>query len=530
MVAGTLGISTALVQATREESLLPAADALRLARRLLLQGLPLAALLFILFPRIPGPFWSLPDNGTSGMSGLAEEVRPGDISALGLSDAIAFRVRFDDGAPPAGALYWRGPVLERFDGRGWSMRQPPIRGAPPAAQADGRQVGYELVLEPQGRRWLLALDTPLQWSVPRAGLGPGMELLSAEPVRERLSYRARSAIGGSVRGAIDAGVRAANLRLPAGRNPRTLALAARLRAEAADDRDYLQQLLRMFHEQPFRYSLNPPLLGSQPVDEFLFDTRSGFCEHYASALAVLARAAGIPARVVAGYQGGEHNPIGDYWIVRQAHAHAWVEAWLDGAWRRIDPTAAVAPERIEDGIDMLVARAPLGMRRLWRSNRVVGGMVLSWDAVNAAWDRWVLAFGPESQQRLLQGLGFRAPGLLQLALLAGAAASLWLLFLAWSSIRRRRRMEDPLHRLYAGFCRRLSRATGRERRPGETPTAYADAVAGLRPELAAEVRALTGTYLRLRYGGTGGARDAAAFRRRLRRFRPARAPASPGRP
>lgn len=525
LVAGTLGISAALLQTARQEGLLPTSGALRLATRLLVQGLPLAVVLFILFPRLPGPFWSLPDKASSGISGLSEQIRPGDISALGLSDAIAFRARFRDGTPPAGALYWRGPVLEHFDGRGWSVRQSPASGPPAPVATDGVQYNYELVLEPQGGRWLLALETPLQWSAPRARLGPAMELRNTEPIHDRLSYRARSAIGGSVRTVAGADMLAANLQLPAGRNPRTLELATRLRAGSTDDRDYLQRLLQLFHEQPFRYSLKPPLLGAQPVDEFLFDTRSGFCEHYASALAVLARAAGIPARVVAGYQGGEHNPIGDYWIIRQAHAHAWVEAWIDGTWQRIDPTAAVAPERIERGIEEILAASPGGMR-LWRSSRMVGGMVLSWDAVNAAWDRWVLAFGPEAQERLLRGLGFRVPQPLQLALLAGAAASLCLVLLAWLGGRRRQGARDRLHRLYDRLCRRLAAATGRPRHPGETPSAYASVVAGLRPDLAAETRTLTALYLQLRYGGSGDARDAAAFSRRLQRFRPARAPAA----
>ncbi len=524
LAGGLLALATALVQTVRRERLLSLPRAIRLAGRLLLQGLPLAAVLFVLFPRIPGPFWALPEDETTGRSGLAETVEPGDISALSLSDEVAFRVRFEGEAPAGNALYWRGPVLERFDGRGWSALPGP-RVAPAAAPritATGAQYAYQLVLEPQGKRWLLALETPLRWSLPGAILSPTMQLLSAEPYRDRLAYRGLSIVSGI--GATTATPRtlAANLRLPAGRNPRTQALAQELRAATANDRDYLQRILQMFHDEEFHYSLSPPQLGLQPVDDFLLRTRSGFCEHYASALAVLARAGGIPARVVVGYQGAERNPVGDYWIVRQANAHAWVEAWVDGAWHRIDPTAAVAPERIERGVEDTLARTPGAATRLWRSNLFVNRMALSWDAVNAAWDRWVLAFGPEMQDELLLALGFEVPRPIQLALLAAAASILCLLLTGLALRQRRQRALDPLARDYARLCRKLARCS----RPpllGESPGHYAAAIAAARPELAAEVQALVALYLHLRYGNRGNPADRAGFRRRVRGFRPGRA-------
>jgi len=530
LAVGTLGTGTALVQSARRERLLPPGRAVRLAGRLLLQGLPLAGALFVLFPRIPGPFWSLPEAPSGGRSGLAEEVRPGDISALALSDEIALRARFPAAVPPAGELYWRGPVLEQFDGRGWTAAQPPPPApAPPMPGAGGGlQYDYELVLEPQGRRWLLALETPLRWSVPGATLSPAMQLLSATPLRDRLAYRARSVPDGI--GAVRATPQAlaANLRLPPDRNPRTLALATRLRAEVASDRAFLQRVLALFGEEPFRYTLTPPLLGPQAVDDFLFRTHAGFCEHYASALAVLARAGGIPARVVVGYQGGEHNPIGDYWIVRQAHAHAWVEVWLEGAWRRVDPTAAVAPGRIEQGPDASLAGTPGRTRQFWRANPLLGRMVLSWDAANAAWDRWVLAFGPEAQDRLLLALGFRVPQTAQLAVLAGVAAALCLLLPGLVLRRRASRPGDRPARLYATLCQRLAGCV-RARQPGESAGHYAAAIALARPDLATEVRAMTDLYLRLRYGGSRDPAGEAEFSRRLRAFRPARGPAARGR-
>lgn len=526
LAGGTLGISAALVQTTRREELLPPLQALRLTGKLLLQGLPLALVLFVLFPRIPGPFWSLPDDSSSGITGLSEEIRPGDISSLALSDEVVFRARFPAEVPPPQALYWRALVLEHFDGRGWSALRS-ASAAPAPSAATGTAYDYELVLEPQGRRWLFGLETPVAWSAPGARLGAAMELLSPEPYHERRRYQGRSVTSGRVAAELSPATLQASLQFPFGRNPRSLTLATTLRDASANDRDYVQRILRMFREEAFHYSLEPPRLGNQPVDEFLFEARSGFCEHYASAMALLARAAGIPARVVIGYQGAEHNPIGDYWIVRQAHAHAWVELQLDGAWERVDPTAAIAPERVQQGMTDALARATGRNPRLWRSSRLLGRVVLSWDAVNAAWDRWVLAFGPETQAQLLRSLGFSTPELSHLALLASLGAGLCLLGLAWFAHRRRRRSPDPLPRLYALFCERLARASGHPRQPGETPSAYASAIAGRRPDLADEVHTMTEQYLRLRYGGMASPAAIAQFKRQLHRFRPVRKAAAP---
>jgi transglutaminase-like putative cysteine protease len=523
LACGAVGITAALAQTVRREGLLPVQGSFAVAGRMVAQALPLAAVLFLLFPRIPGPFWAIPNAKLSGMSGLSEEVSPGDITELGLSDEVAFRVRFDGDVPPAGSLYWRGPVLERFDGRAWTALAVNRRTAEaPASGASGREYGYQVVLEPQGKRWLLALETPVRWSAPRAALGPGLQLLSAEPVWDRLSYRARSAIGET--GATSATEQSLdfNRRLPTGRNPQAVALARELRAAAPDDRAFFAAVLAHFRDEGFRYSLSPPPLGPDPVDEFLFGTREGFCEHFASAFAVLARAGGVPARLVVGYQGGEPNPFGDYWIVRQANAHAWVEAWVDGAWRRIDPTATVAPERIERGFEESLADAPQVADRLWRANALVNGVVLSWDAANAAWDRWVLAFGPEAQDDLLLALGFEVPKTIQLAMLAAAGSVACLVVMGLTIRGRRTRARDPGARAYAELCRRLAPVV-RPRGLAEAPSRYADAVAAARPDLAADVRVMTDMYLRLRYAGPHGPDLARRLARRVSRFRPAAA-------
>lgn len=523
LMLGMLLGTAALLASTRGSPPLNPLATLRLSARLLLPALPLALLLFLLFPRLPGPVWALPEHGGgAARTGLTDQISLGDISELALSSEVAFRVRFNGPPPPAAELYWRGPVLARFDGRRWqadpaSARQPPPRlpatGSGPAYQ-------YEMILEPHGQRWLLPLESPQSWTAARSQLTGSAELLSTSPIEQRMAWSGRSVTSGRLPASGPAApVYSA---LPEDGSPRARELAARLRAGAADERAYLNAVLRLFREQEFIYTLQPARLGSEPVDEFLFETRSGFCEHYASAFAVLARAAGIPARIVTGYQGGTRNPIGDYWIIRQSDAHAWVEVLLDGHWVRIDPTAAVAPERILSGLDGgLGGEALTGFERL-RTLALLDRLALSWDAASATWDRWVLAFGPDSQLALLNTLGIEAPSTRTLVALLSVLllAALVLLSLVYGR-QLQPRAPDPAERQWQRFCRRVARAS-RARRPAEGPAEYAEAIARERPDLAAELRAIARLYLGLRYEGRGGAEPLARFTRAVRRFRPPR--------
>ncbi|HHQ14032.1 MAG TPA: DUF4129 domain-containing protein, partial [Chromatiales bacterium] len=240
--------------------------------------------------------------------------------------------------------------------------------------------------------------------------------------------------------------------------------------------------------------------------------------------AVLARAAGIPARVVTGYQGGELNPLGNYWIVRQADAHAWVEVWLDGHWERIDPTAAVAPERIEWGMDAAMDRGRIGgaAARL-RNSLLAERLLMSWDAANAAWNRWVLAFGPKSQSMLLKLAGIAHPSSRHLLILLTLGMSAWLGWVGWRQHRQRRPRAEPLVRVYRQLCDRTASVT-RPRRPEEGPLEYADAAARQRPDLAEQFNALFGRYAQLRYDGNTRPSALADFIRTVRRFRPRRSP------
>lgn len=523
-----LALALLLITAAMIELNQPARDRvplramLRRAGVLLLQATPLALLLFVLFPRIPGPLWGLPQDGTGGTGGLDDSMTPGSITRLSRSDEVAFRVDFAGPLPPAQRLYWRGPVLWHTDGRTWSSSRDRGVAAPAAGLGftplDDAALEYTVTLEPHHRSWLYALDLPLTVP-PQARRTADLYLVADKPVRQLTRYTARSAL--QYRTApLSAAERARALQLPPA-NPAARALGAQWRGQTQDDAAVVERALRYFAEQPFYYTLEPPPLTGDAIDQFLFETRRGFCEHYSAAFTVLMRAAGIPARVVTGYQGGEPNPLGDYLIVRQRDAHAWSEVWLAGqGWVRVDPTAAVAPSRIEQGIDSVLPAPQRGLLRdfgtgplgeLWQRSR------LAWDTLNNRWNQWVLAYGPENQAALLARLGLHSWTRTALALLGGLVlllAALGLVLLV-----RRRQHLDPALRLYQRFCRKLARR-GIVRAPSEGPAAFAARVQQLRPELSEAVALINDRYIAIRYGSLYSADQIKQLRRAVAAFHP----------
>ena len=483
------------------------------AAKLFAQGIPLAAVLFVLFPRLAGPMWGLPSDA-GARSGLSEQMAPGSISELSLSDDVAFRVDFDGVVPPPSQRYWRGPVMSRFDGREWlsNDRRPP-RGPRPA----GREISYWVTLEPHWKSWLFALDLPAGPPVGEAGGGGGaasaaigfltgdQRLVARAPVTQPLRYRQTSVPGDSFAVAGDAleVERAENLQLPfeaRNANPRTAAFARELRARHADDAEYIRAVLQWFRAEQFFYTLSPPLLaGPNPVDAFLFDSRRGFCEHYASSFVVLLRAAGIPARVVTGYQGGEINPNGGYLIVRQSDAHAWAEALIGGKWRRFDPTGAVAPSRIERGLGGALPTSEFVPFLARLDHGWVKEMQLAWDAFNHDWRRHVVGFNYDRQRSLWRGWKMdQLPPALVTAIVA-AMIGLWgagmLGLISWW----RRRESDRARLLWDALCRRLAQA-GLPLQPHEGPLAFGARAAARWPDLAVAFRVIADSYALLRYG------------------------------
>jgi protein-glutamine gamma-glutamyltransferase len=504
---------------------------LRTAATILLQALPLASAMFVLFPRISEPLWAVQQRAEGAKTGLSDSMTPGSITELSQSDEVAFRVKFQ-GAPPASKrMYWRGPVLGNFDGRTW--RAPAWEIAPPRAQVefspDAPPVRYELTLEPHQKNWLFALDAPVRIDhAPggRALVSPDFTLLSPQPIESRVNYALESRM--QYRMGLNETPRTLRnwTELPSGFNPQTLALAARWLKEEADPTRLVERALTMFRQQPFRYTLNPPMVSGHSVDAFLFDTRAGFCEHFAGAFVVLMRALDIPARVVTGYQGGEHSDVDDYWIIRQSDAHAWAEVWLAArGWVRVDPVAAVAPQRIEQGSQSM--RPQVGESTLEGISQLARDLWLNVDALSYAWDRWMLSYDYKRQRAVMADLGLSVDDWRQMAsLLAGVLAIL--LGLAATVTLKPGRLGDPISRSYQDFCERLAQV-GLPRHAHETANAHLQRIArGLEPVQLRDALAIVDTYNRLRFGAHDvSAAQIQAFRQRVRRFKPWNTPQRP---
>ena len=498
---------------------------LRSGGGLLLQSLPLMLLLFVLFPRLDNPLWAVPEESGQSRTGLSDSLEMGNITDLADSNEVAFRVDFEGPMPAANQLYWRGPVLWHTDGRTWQGIGQRPQQAIPAFEALSPPLGYEISLEPSRRQWLFALDMPL--SLPEglsepSGIRPDMQLLSARELRSRQRYRIRSSLDYRLEPDEPLWWEQA-LQLPDEANPRSRELAEGWRREGLDEGAMVEAALSLFREQPFFYTRQPPRLGADPVDAFVFESRRGFCEHYAASFVTLMRAAGVPARLVTGYQGGELNPVGNYLIVRQSHAHAWAEVWLDEqGWVRVDPTSVIPPERIEDASDS-GRFEETGPARQLRDGGLLTRMAWqvrnSWDALSHRWDRWVQGFDRSRQRELLQMLGL--DGLSWQGLIITMVTGFGLLLLVVAiGLLRQPRPKDPILRLYDRFCRKLA-AIGYTRQANEGAYDFAARVIAQRPDLQRPVRRITALYSRLRYGRSAADDEALnQLRRELRAWHP----------
>jgi transglutaminase-like putative cysteine protease len=540
-LAAVLALFFVLVSVSLKADDLSAGRKLRLVVGTALKAVPLMLVLFVLFPRLDTPLWGLPRDAFTTGTGLSNSMSPGGISNLLQSQAIAFRVRFD-GTPPVNQhLYWRGPVFGSFDGRTWSpLGQRLTAGPPLRIDADpASAIEYTVTLEPSQRDWLFALEMPARLpddSELRPRMNPVGQLLAARPISARTRYEARSftrfsfGLNESSRSLQDW------LALPAGFNPRTLQLAAELRAKlppaspgdrAAGDAQRVQAVLDYLRSNGFRYTLQPPLLGRDSVDEFLFETKLGYCEHYASAFVVLMRALDVPARVVTGYQGGEINPVDGFMTVRQSDAHAWAEVWLAGrGWVRVDPTSVVAPVRIEQGLSELARQAGVGPLFTIGANpdatwvRVVRRLRFNWEAMENSWNQWVLSYSAQQQMSLLDRLGFE-PNWRVLGILLAIAVSIVAIALAVVSLRHRV-SRDPLAELEARFRSRLERA-GLRVSPAEGPRALGRRLKSeLSPAAQAEADGILRALEHWRYSPASRTVTPAALRQlraKVRRFR-----------
>lgn len=498
---------------------------LKLAGSMLLQALPVMLVLFVLFPRIPGPIWGLPADAnagseqlpdgmtlgnasrSAGISGMSDEMLMGRISEVIQSDAIAFRVEFEaDNYPPNNQRYWRGPVLWTTDGTGWKpLQRDIVNQFSPALSVSGKAYQYTMTLEPHNRNWLFALDMPTskQSEMTTQFSADGL-LTSDNKLRSRSQIKLTSHTEYLFNAEQEPLLEAA-LQLPENQHPRTKQLALQLRKTSKNDADYIDTVLRYFNEEPFYYTLTPPVLTGDAVDQFLFGSREGFCEHYAASFTVLMRAAGVPARIVTGYQGGEVNPVDNVMVIRQRDAHAWAEVWLPlQGWIRVDPTAAVSPDRIEMGINELLSAGQSGsalpiLEKLWQD---LGN---NWDALNNAWDIWVVGYSPALQKAVLSMLGMQQPDwqkmALWLAILMSILFTIIAILMSWQ-----KPIADPVQRYYQRFCNKLAK-TGIYREPHEGAQAFAVRASARLPAKQHDIEQITDMYRRLRYRREHGLRD-----------------------
>ena len=482
------------------------------------QAVPLMIFLFIFFPRIQGPLWELPDDSQTAKSGLGDTLSPGSLNRLALSQETAFRVEFEGSLPPAKLRYWRGPVFWRTNGEKWTLLPTSPLLSNHQVKFGGGIYNYRVTLEPHHQRWVFALDLPD--SIPDEFIKTSdYQIVAKEDITERKQYRVSSRTVYTT-GPLSNGEMKRALQLPPNTSERMKELVKGWQQEAATDKALAERALRFFSEEAFYYTLNPPLLNGNPVDKFLFETRRGFCEHFATSFVILMRIAGIPARVVTGYQGGQWNSVGGFLEVKQADAHAWAEVWLaESGWTRFDPTAAVAPERIDRGVDVesqvafgeisfnladgFAANQGFRLINLWRK----AGMIAA--SIDYEWDSWVIAYGTENQLRFFQWLGLIHWGDIAVWLSTGLIVSG--LVLAKFILPIKQTHDDPAIAIYRVFLAKLA-AHGFNPQKGEGPVNFARRVGRAIPDLAESITIITQLYVRLRYEPCHTVKDLEAFR------------------
>lgn len=496
-------------------------DQFRLSAMILAQALPVMLALFFLFPRMEGSLVGFTSSG-SGITGFSETLRPGGVSRLVEDSSVAFRVEFEADIPDVHHLYWRGIVFAHFDGTAWRYDRSLQEAAVPAGMAD-HAAAYRVTLEPHHSRWLFAMDFPVQ--IPDSGrMHTDFTVTSQRPVSRTMRYEIKSDIRDHTGETDFPGD--AYIRLPGSGNPESRALAERLSANKTDTADIVNSVLNYFRDHDFVYTLTPPLAGRNPVDDFLFASRRGYCEHYASAFAFLMRSAGVPARVVGGYQGGEINPYGNYLIVRQSYAHAWAEVWdQDSGWFRVDPTHIVAPGRIASGPEGGLAPGELAGfadKYLAPFSAIIRQARYGWDAFSKNWQAWFEGYSYEQQKAFLERLGisysYRTGPLM---LLMAGVFSVFLFVGAYFILHLRGKTERPdnVKKRYKQFLQKMSRA-GVDKRPGEGPVEFAEKASRTRPDLESFVREITDLYIMLRYSPIPGNDAYLRFEKAVKKFSP----------
>jgi transglutaminase-like putative cysteine protease len=487
-----------------------------------LQAIPIAVILFILFPRLSQPLWQFGLNTNIASTGLGDRVSPGSISQLIQSQSVAFRVRFLNRVPPEETHYWRAMVIWDTDGYEWfNEKTTSSLQARPLPKRFSHPIDYEIYPGEANKDRLFALDIPINAPV-GTYLSSDHELTIKETNKRSPFYTLRSFIDYQMAASTEEGFFRA-LELPDNVTPDERELVRQWSQSSQSDVDIVQNALRYFNQQPFVYTLVPPLYSRNPIHEFLFEGREGFCEHYASSFVLLMRLAGIPSRLVIGYLGSEHNPVGGYYLIRQSNAHAWAEVWLDElGWVRIDPTAAVAPERVRNSIppQAFIPGNPVLFKIDDSSlfSAALNNLKLVMDAANLGWRRWIIGYSQERQRSLLDKLGLESLKMREWGFLIIALIAITLAMTMLRLLMQNRLTKDPVVSVYLNFCRKLAKS-GYPRHANEGPLDYCNRLSQLNEKMSPEVMRIFQRYIQLRYGKSRKAEEIRQFRMWVRKLR-----------
>ena len=528
-------ITAALIGLNQTQSHRQPLKTLKLAATLMVQSIPMMLVLFVLFPRI-SPLWTVPLESQAAKSGVTDRMSPGDIASLSLSPELAFKASFNGPVPGPSQLYWRGLVLENYDGKTWTRRTNLTDGIWRNKQSKpvwakhierlGNTQSYSIILEPTRQNWLFSLAAAdLSANADIAMLDDyTLAYVHRRGVTTKFKYAVTSDLEYRLETDLSDEVRQRTTNLPSGGNPRARELANLLYAAATSDADYVNRVLIYYADEEFVYTLAPPVLGDNDIDEFLFDSQRGFCEHYAGSFVFMMRAAGIPARIVLGYQGGEYNALANYIAVHQFDAHSWAEVWYEGrGWVRVDPTRMVSSERIQRGLESAVAdentflaNSPLSWLK-YRQLLWLQDLRQQLDAIGHYWDNWVVGYNPRTQLEFLstyfENINASRLGLLMLTtffVLLGIVA----LFVLRT---RNTRLLTAVDQQYLRFCQLLAKQ-GLVRQTGEGPWSYNERVSQTRPDLAPVVTRVTREYTRMNYD-LGAPNNSKALKKAVSAFR-----------
>lgn len=488
-------------------------EAIKQAGWMMVKAIPLAALLFFFFPRIQADFGFLPGQDETQSDGIGNELSAGDFSNRSFSNELAFRVEFDGEKPDTANLYWRNKTMVAENNFRWQVdkeTQNTQRTISDDNSSDLAVFRYQILQEASKDKYLSVLD--YVGHAEQGKLLADFSVLKNSKIEGAFSYNAWSS-NPAIQNTKKLENRAYYLQSNTKPSKRINNLINSWRQQTSNKQQLVDLVLNYFNQQPFKYSLLPPALGrSNQVDEFLFETKTGYCEHYASVFTLLMRWMDIPSRIVVGFQGGEWNDKGNYYVIRYSDAHAWSEVWLEGkGWVRADPTAMIAPERIEFGMEALFAlwddnqlqtnitgRALSDLLQPKGVNKSIQSLQQTLANISYQWNKWIVNYNLETQKALLQSIGLNTKYYLRnLILIMLISCSLLIAFYFWRLMPKQKAL-DETEKLYQQFCTILAEK-GLNKNTSEGAYSFAKRAAQHFPQSAADIQRITQYYINQRY-------------------------------